>query len=46
VIAAGCGFSATGDETIERAYRTHWLSPHLSAAKRARHAGDRPADIW
>ncbi len=34
-------FSASGDETIERAYRTHWVSPHLSAATRARRCGDR-----
>ncbi len=37
-------FSAAGDEDIERAYRTHWVSPDLSAAKRVRRAGDRPAD--
>jgi len=36
-------FSATGDENIERAYRTHWVSPHLAAAKRAQRADDRPA---
>ncbi len=31
-------FTATGDENIERAYRTHWVSPRLAAAKRAAHA--------
>lgn len=29
-------FSRSGDESIERAYRTHWLSPALSAAKAER----------
>jgi hypothetical protein len=29
-------FSKTGDPAIERAYRTHWVSPELSEAKRAR----------
>jgi hypothetical protein len=29
-------FSKTGDPEIERAYRTHWVSPELSARKRAR----------
>lgn len=29
-------FSASGKPAIERAYRTHWVSPTLSAAKRAR----------
>jgi hypothetical protein len=29
-------FSKTGDQAIERAYRTHWVSPELSDRKRAR----------
>jgi hypothetical protein len=29
-------FSASGDPEIERAYRTHWLSPEMSARKRER----------
>jgi hypothetical protein len=29
-------FSKSGDATIERLYRTHWVSPHLSEEKRAR----------
>ena len=29
-------FSASGDPSIEEAYRTHWLSPELSERKRAR----------
>lgn len=29
-------FSASGDPAIERAYRTHWVSPQLSEAKRQR----------
>ena len=29
-------FSASGDDAIEQAYRTHWVSPALSEAKRAR----------
>ncbi|MEU5878928.1 DUF2293 domain-containing protein [Spirillospora sp. NPDC047279] len=29
-------FTASGDETTERAYRTHWISPDLSPARRAR----------
>jgi hypothetical protein len=29
-------FSASGDPAIERAYRTHWVSPKLSEAKRER----------
>ena len=33
-------FSVSGDPDIERAYRTHWVSPHLAAAKRAAHASD------
>jgi hypothetical protein len=31
-------FSASGREAIERAYRTHWVSPQLAEAKRARPA--------
>jgi len=27
-------FTKTGDENLERAYRTHWISPELMAAKR------------
>jgi len=27
-------FTKTGDENLERAYRTHWISPELVAAKR------------
>ncbi len=29
-------FSKSGDEGIERAYRTHWVSPELSQRRRAR----------
>jgi hypothetical protein len=29
-------FSRSGDAAIERAYRTHWISPELSDAKRQR----------
>jgi hypothetical protein len=29
-------FSADGDAEVERAYRTHWISPELSEAKRER----------
>lgn len=29
-------FSSSGDATIERAYRTHWLSPALTDAERTR----------
>lgn len=29
-------FSASGDPVIEQAYRTHWVSPALSQAKRSR----------
>jgi len=29
-------FTRTGDVNIERAYRTHWISPALAEAKRAR----------
>lgn len=29
-------FSASGDEPIERAFRTHWLSPELTERERAR----------
>ena len=35
-------FSVSGDPDIERAYRTHWVSPELSEAKRRRLA-DRQA---
>ncbi len=33
-------FSVSGDPAIERAYRTHWVSPELSEAKRQRGLGD------
>jgi len=29
-------FTKTGDVNIERAYRTHWISPALTEAKRAK----------
>ncbi|MET0234923.1 MAG: DUF2293 domain-containing protein [Kibdelosporangium sp.] len=29
-------FTATGDEAVERAYRTHWISPDLTGKKRER----------
>jgi hypothetical protein len=29
-------FSKTGDANVERAYRTHWVSPRLADMKRAR----------
>ena len=32
----GLRFSKSGDEGIERAYRTHWVSPELSERRRAR----------
>lgn len=40
-------FSASGDASIERAYRTHWISPALSEAKRARvvEQAGRPPDL-
>ncbi|MHB1501108.1 MAG: DUF2293 domain-containing protein [Candidatus Dormibacteria bacterium] len=40
-------FSKSGDPEIERAYRTHWVSPALSEAKRSRLAErqSRPADL-
>ena len=40
-------FSKSGDPGIERAYRTHWVSPELSDAKRARLAErqSRPPDL-
>lgn len=40
-------FSVSGDPGIERAYRTHWVSPSLSKAKRERLAErqSRPADL-
>jgi hypothetical protein len=31
-------FTKTGDDRIERAWRTHWISPALTEAKRARRA--------
>lgn len=47
VIVVRCGFSASGDPGIERAYRTHWVSSELSAAKRERLAErhSRPPDL-
>src|SRR5260370_41443 len=40
-------FSVSGDPAIERAYRTHWLSPALSERKRQRLAerAARPPDL-
>lgn len=40
-------FSASGNPSIERAYRTHWVSPALSEAKRARlvERASRPPDL-
>jgi hypothetical protein len=40
-------FSANGSPPIERAYRTHWISPTLSAARRARvqEQASRPPDL-
>ncbi len=40
-------FSVSGAPEIERAYRTHWVSPELSAAKRDRLAErqDRPPEL-
>lgn len=40
-------FSKSGDPEIERAYRTHWVSPELSEAGRARLAErqSRPSDL-
>jgi hypothetical protein len=36
-------FSVSGATEIERAYRTHWVSPELSAAERERLASARAA---
>lgn len=40
-------FSKSGDEAIERGYRTHWVSPELSEAKRRRlhDRESRPPDL-
>ncbi|NOU29600.1 MAG: hypothetical protein HOO96_16980 [Polyangiaceae bacterium] len=40
-------FSVSGDEGIERNYRTHWVSPELSAKKRERieAAANRPPEL-
>ena len=40
-------FSKSGDPTIERLYRTHWVSPELSKAKRERLAekANRPPEL-
>ncbi len=39
-------FSASGDPAIERAYRTHWVSPKLSEAKRERLLERQSQLIW
>lgn len=40
-------FCASGDATIERLYRTHWVSPELSTAKRKRldEKANRPPEL-
>jgi len=40
-------FSKSGNPSIERAYRTHWVSPQLSERKRQRLAErqSRPPDL-
>jgi hypothetical protein len=40
-------FSVSGSEPIERAYRTHWVSPRLSPARRERlvERSSRPPDL-
>jgi hypothetical protein len=40
-------FTSSGDATIERAYRTHWVSPELSERRRAqlRERQSRPPDL-
>ncbi|MGH3754451.1 MAG: hypothetical protein ACRDRP_17475 [Pseudonocardiaceae bacterium] len=38
-------FSVSGAPEIERAYRTHWISPELSAAKRNRREQDSATGI-
>ena len=40
-------FSRSGDATIERLYRTHWISPALSERKREKlaEAADRPPEL-
>jgi hypothetical protein len=40
-------FSASADQSIEQAYRTHWVSPELSERKRARlvEQQSRPPDL-
>jgi hypothetical protein len=40
-------FSRSGEPNIERAYRTHWISPELSAKKRERlsQKASRPPDL-
>ncbi|MBI4952971.1 MAG: hypothetical protein HY908_13135 [Myxococcales bacterium] len=40
-------FSQSGDATIERLYRTHWVSPDLSAKKRERikETANRPPEL-
>lgn len=35
-------FTKTGDKNLERAYRTHWVSPELIIAKRRRRASGIP----
>jgi hypothetical protein len=41
-------FSVSGEPAIERAYRTHWISPELSERKRERLAErqNRPRTCW
>jgi hypothetical protein len=40
-------FSASGDATLERLYRIHWMSPHLSAKERERleESANRPPEL-
>jgi len=44
---AALRFSVSGDPTIERLYRTHWISPALSERKREKlaEAADRPPEL-
>lgn len=39
-------FTKTGDDTIERAYRTHWISPALAEAKRAKQCERVRSQAW
>lgn len=36
-------FTKTGDHNVERAYRTHWISPELIAAKRHHQEQPKPS---